>query len=130
MLFFGGETLKDFAFAMAIGLALGSYSTIAVACPLFALWKTREPKYAKLQKKYGTEIGRFEFGKLAPVEAKGHAVSVQGASTKGATAGATVSVEAKKVASAQAAGSAATTSAKQTAAKPPKGKRRKRPDKK
>ena len=62
MLFFGGETLKDFAFAMAIGLILGSYSSIFVATPLYAMWKTREPKYAKLVKKYGTEIGRFEFG--------------------------------------------------------------------
>ena len=61
MLLFGGETLKDFAFAMAIGLLAGSYSSIAIATPLYALWKTREPKFAKLQKKYGTEIGLFEF---------------------------------------------------------------------
>ncbi len=61
MLLFGGETLKDFAFAMAIGLIAGSYSSIAIACPLYCLWKTREPKFAKLQKKYGTEIGLFEF---------------------------------------------------------------------
>ncbi|WP_302962871.1 protein translocase subunit SecD [uncultured Adlercreutzia sp.] len=61
MLLFGGETLKDFAFAMAIGLIAGSYSSIAIACPLYCMWKTREPKFAKLQRKYGTEIGRFEF---------------------------------------------------------------------
>ena len=61
MLLFGGETLKDFAFAMVIGLIAGSYSSIAIATPLYCLWKTREPRYAKLQKKYGTEIGRFEF---------------------------------------------------------------------
>ena len=41
MLFFGGETLKDFAFAMSIGLICGSYSSIAVAAPLYAMWKTR-----------------------------------------------------------------------------------------
>ncbi|WP_303202347.1 protein translocase subunit SecD [Raoultibacter timonensis] len=61
MLLFGGETLKDFAFAMTIGLVCGSYSSIAVATPLYAMWKTREPRYAKLAKKYGPEIGRFEF---------------------------------------------------------------------
>ncbi|WP_165056634.1 MULTISPECIES: protein translocase subunit SecD [unclassified Adlercreutzia] len=61
MLLFGGETLKDFAFAMAIGLIAGSYSSIAIATPLYAMWKTREPKFAKLQKKYGTEIALFEF---------------------------------------------------------------------
>ena len=46
---------------MAIGLIAGSYSSIAIACPLYCMWKTREPKFAKLQKKYGTEVGLFEF---------------------------------------------------------------------
>ncbi len=72
MLFFGGETLKDFAFAMVVGLIAGSYSSIAVATPLFALWKTREPRYAKLVKKFGNTIGAFEFersggGASAPI---------------------------------------------------------------
>lgn len=61
MLFFGGETLKDFAFAMALGLVIGSYSSIAVATPLYCFWKTREPKFAKLQKKYGEGVDLFEF---------------------------------------------------------------------
>lgn len=61
MLLFGGETLKDFAFAMALGLVIGSYSSIAVATPLYCLWKTREPRYAKLQKKYGDKVDVFEF---------------------------------------------------------------------
>ena len=61
MLIFGGETLKDFAFAMTIGLLAGSYSSISVAVPLFSIWKTREPRYAKLAKKYGSEIGLFAF---------------------------------------------------------------------
>jgi SecD/SecF fusion protein len=59
MLFFGGETLKDFAFAMSIGLVLGSYSSIAIAAPIYALWKQREPKYKKLYKKYGDGVGEF-----------------------------------------------------------------------
>lgn len=61
MLFFGGETLKDFAFAMAVGLIAGSYSSIAVATPLFALWKSREEQYAKLVKRYGQEVQLFTF---------------------------------------------------------------------
>ena len=61
MLLFGGETLKDFAFAMVIGLIAGTYSSIAVASPLFAMWKTREQRYAKIAKKYGDTIGFFEF---------------------------------------------------------------------
>lgn len=61
MLLFGGETLKDFAFAMAVGLLTGAYSSIAVATPLYAMWKSREPQNAKLVKKYGTDIQRFTF---------------------------------------------------------------------
>ncbi len=66
MLLFGGETLKDFAFAMAVGLIAGSYSSIAVATPLYAMWKTREPKNAKLVKKYGPEVQLFTFASTLP----------------------------------------------------------------
>ena len=52
MLFFGGETLKDFALALSIGLLVGAYSSIGVALPLYAMWKESEPKYAALKKKY------------------------------------------------------------------------------
>lgn len=52
--FFGGETLKDFAFAMLIGVLSGAYSSIAVASPIFAMWKEREPRFQALKKKYGT----------------------------------------------------------------------------
>lgn len=61
MLLFGGETLQDFAFAMVIGLIIGCYSSIAVGTPLFAMWKNREPKFAKLYAKYGPTIGNFDF---------------------------------------------------------------------
>jgi len=59
MLFFGGETLKDFAFAMAIGLVFGSYSSIGIASPLYALWKQREPKFKKHHEKFGDGVGTF-----------------------------------------------------------------------
>ena len=52
MLFFGGATLKDFALALAIGNAVGAYSSIAVASPLYAMWKEVEPKYKALAKKF------------------------------------------------------------------------------
>ena len=81
MLFFGGETLKDFAFAMSVGLIAGSYSSIAVATPLYCMWKTREPKFAKLVKKYGTEVQRFTFASTlipATVAAGAQAQAVEG----------------------------------------------------
>lgn len=61
MLLFGSETLKDFAFAMVIGLAVGFYSSIAIAAPLYSIWKSREDKNKRLTAKYGEEVGRFEF---------------------------------------------------------------------
>jgi SecD/SecF fusion protein len=43
----GGPTLKDFAFALIIGITSGAYSSIFIAAPLLTIWKEREPEYAK-----------------------------------------------------------------------------------
>jgi SecD/SecF fusion protein len=45
LFFFGGPTLKDFAFALLVGVASGAYSSIFIAAPLLAWWKEREPEY-------------------------------------------------------------------------------------
>jgi SecD/SecF fusion protein len=45
--FFGGDTLKDFAFALLVGIGAGAYSSIFIAAPLLAMWKEREPEYAR-----------------------------------------------------------------------------------
>jgi SecD/SecF fusion protein len=45
LLFFGGETLKDFAFALIVGVASGAYSSIFIAGPVLTHWKEREPIY-------------------------------------------------------------------------------------
>ncbi len=45
LLAFGGETLRDFAFAMMVGVASGTYSSILIASPVLAHWKEREPAY-------------------------------------------------------------------------------------
>jgi SecD/SecF fusion protein len=42
---FGGATLKDFAFALLIGIASGAYSSIFIAAPLLAMWKGNEEEY-------------------------------------------------------------------------------------
>ncbi|MFL5799157.1 MAG: protein translocase subunit SecF [Actinomycetota bacterium] len=49
LLLFGGSTLKDFAFALFIGVASGAYSSIFVASPMLALLKEREPRYAQIR---------------------------------------------------------------------------------
>jgi SecD/SecF fusion protein len=49
LLFFGGETLKDFAFALLVGILLGAYSTFFVSAPVLTILKEREPRYKKLK---------------------------------------------------------------------------------
>jgi SecD/SecF fusion protein len=45
--FFGGDTLRDFAFALLVGIGAGAYSSIFIAAPLLAVFKEREPEYAR-----------------------------------------------------------------------------------
>jgi SecD/SecF fusion protein len=47
LFFYGGATLKDFAFALMVGIASGAYSSIFIAAPLLAMLKEREPEYAR-----------------------------------------------------------------------------------
>jgi len=47
LFFFGGATLKDFAFALLVGVTSGAYSSIFIAAPMVNLWKQREPEYAR-----------------------------------------------------------------------------------
>jgi preprotein translocase subunit SecF len=49
LLFLGGETLKDFAFAMFVGVLTGAYSSIFVAAPILVILKEREPRYRQLR---------------------------------------------------------------------------------
>lgn len=49
LLLFGGETLKDFAFALFVGVGTGTYSSIFVAAPIVAVLKEREPKHRQIR---------------------------------------------------------------------------------
>lgn len=42
--FFGGEVLKDFSFALIIGMISGIYSTIYIASPLVIFWYTKRAR--------------------------------------------------------------------------------------
>jgi SecD/SecF fusion protein len=48
LLAFGGATLKDFAFALLVGIVSGAYSSIFVASPVATLLKEREPQNRKI----------------------------------------------------------------------------------
>lgn len=58
ILVFGGDTLKDFAFALFLGVFLGAYSSVFVASPLLAMWKEKEPRYAAVRDKVGARSAR------------------------------------------------------------------------
>jgi preprotein translocase subunit SecF len=51
LLLLGGETLKDFAFAMFVGVAIGVYSSVFLAAPLLAVLKRRELRFRQLEQK-------------------------------------------------------------------------------
>jgi SecD/SecF fusion protein len=51
LLLFGGSTLKDFAFALLIGVASGAYSSIFIASPVLTHWKELEPGYRQRRRR-------------------------------------------------------------------------------
>src|SRR4029078_12832226 len=42
---FGTGSLKDFAFALIVGIASGAYSSIFIAAPILAIFMEREPRF-------------------------------------------------------------------------------------
>jgi preprotein translocase subunit SecF len=58
LLVFGGQTLKDFAFALFIGVASGAYSSIFIAAPLLALLKEREPRFQSIKTRAAVRTAR------------------------------------------------------------------------
>ena len=80
---FGGATLKDFAFAMMVGLASGTYSSIFIASPVLTHWKEREPAYRRRRERIeeqmggvvpafpeGNVVARVEGGPEEPIQAE------------------------------------------------------------
>ena len=65
LLLFGGATLKDFAFAMLIGVVTGAYSSIFIATPILVILKEREPRYQQLRARLE---GRRGERRLRPVQ--------------------------------------------------------------
>jgi SecD/SecF fusion protein len=57
LLLFGGETLKDFAFALLVGVASGTYSSIFIASPVLTHWKEREAVYERRRSRIAEQFG-------------------------------------------------------------------------
>jgi preprotein translocase subunit SecF len=51
LLLFGGDTLKNFAFALFVGIGIGTYSSVFVGAPLLAVLKEREPRLAQIRER-------------------------------------------------------------------------------
>ena len=68
LMIFGGETLRDFGFALLVGVASGTYSSIFIAAPVLTAWKEREPIYRRRH-----EIAAAEHGGVVPAFAVGGA---------------------------------------------------------
>jgi SecD/SecF fusion protein len=66
----GGDTLKDFAFALLIGIGAGSYSSIFLAAPLLAMLKQREPEFARRRDDLGALEGITTVGGTLAAEAE------------------------------------------------------------
>jgi preprotein translocase subunit SecF len=85
LLLFGGETLKNFAFAMFVGVTTGAYSSIFIAAPVLTMLKSREARYRQLEARRTVREtrtpspvgdGRTE---AVPTPSEGEAVSVAAA---------------------------------------------------
>jgi len=76
--FFGGDTLKDFAFALLVGIGSGAYSSIFLAAPLVAALKEREPEFARRRDDLGALAGVASVGGTLAAEAEEVASSAEG----------------------------------------------------
>jgi SecD/SecF fusion protein len=79
LLLFGGDTLKDFAFALLIGTLSGTYSSVFIAGPVLTHWKEREPVYKARERRI-----RSQFGGQLPPYAIGMATGARGRVAGGA----------------------------------------------
>ncbi len=81
LLLFGGETLQDFAFALLVGIASGTYSSVFIAGPVVSHWKSRESIYQAREKRIRNELGHLP---AYAVPLKGAPVDVAPAEQKSA----------------------------------------------
>lgn len=57
-LLLGAGTLREFALALFVGIAAGTYSSIFVAAPLLALWKERETEWSRRRYRAERKVAR------------------------------------------------------------------------
>ena len=116
----GAETLKEFALALFIGIAVGTYSSIFVAAPLLARWKTRESEWARRELRAAKRAGLLDDD--APAK-----TPVSGSKTRGGSpSGAKPAGGSKETSHGNAAGKTAPSDVPSNVARPPKQRRKRR----
>ena len=92
LLLFGGETLKDFAFALLVGVASGAYSSIFIATPVLVEWKEREPTYMRRRRliiqEHGGHVPAFATGAIGEPVPAGAGAGAEAAAPAAAAAAA------------------------------------------
>ncbi|HEU4976409.1 MAG TPA: protein translocase subunit SecD [Baekduia sp.] len=73
LLLFGGDTLKDFAFALLVGVISGAYSSVFIASPVLSHWKEREEVYRRRRTRIAAENG----GVVPAYATAGHGADVE-----------------------------------------------------
>ncbi len=51
LFFFGGEVIKDFSFALLVGIIIGTYSSVYIASPILVEWEARKVGKSRRRKK-------------------------------------------------------------------------------
>ncbi len=86
LMIFGGETLRDFAFALLVGVASGAYSSIFIAAPVLTLWKEREPVYVRRRRAIMAEhngmVPAFASGTIGDADLESEAVQAPAKTAK------------------------------------------------
>jgi preprotein translocase SecF subunit len=98
LLLFGGQTLKDFAFAMFVGLISGAYSSIFIASPILAMWKETEERYSLIRARLASapQAKKQEATRSDSTEASSDVDSLESAETPAPKPQLTAAQKAKK----------------------------------
>ncbi len=85
----GARTLRELALALLIGIGVSLYSPIAIATPILAIWKEREPRWAtlraRLQARAGDTVPAPRVAPSAPLTAPATAPATVTASASSGT---------------------------------------------
>jgi SecD/SecF fusion protein len=124
LLLFGGTTLKDFAFALAVGVLSGAYSSIFIATPVLVEWKERERTYMRRRRlmlqEHGGHIPAFATGSIGePAPAGAPAAAAERTQAPDAAPPTVSERQARQQRRAAAGGTRTTTTARPAAAPPP-----------